>query len=480
MAMDNVAKGLEAAADQVEGIDTETRNRLEKSINRKFDLRILPLCTLMHLCSMIDRSNMGNANVLGMSEDVDLTGNRFNIALSVFFATYITFEIPANMALRRLGPKYWLPFLTIGFGIVTMCHAFVKDYNGLIACRVVLGAFEAGVLPGIVYTLSMVYRRHQLATRMGWLNGIVVLSGAFGGLLATGFSRIPQHGILHSWRWIFLLEGIITAIVGFAVFMLPNSLETASFLTDEEREYAISRLVEEAKALPNERLDKKAFMRALKHWPTQLSALALICSLCCQGSMQLFAPTILTNMGYTGQEAQLMSVPPYVYGAICLVIVGTLSDRLKNRGFFVVFFLAPCCLIGFTLNQFVSSVGVRYFGLFLTVSGGFTASPHMLTWAVDNSSGLSVKAIVAAYAVGVGGLGQFLSTWTYMKTEAPKFTTGHSINMTVSVLMIIFAGGHSLYAIRENRKRDQGKRDHRLVNEAAGLGHEHPNFRFTP
>ena len=67
-----------------------------------------------------------------------------------------------------------------------------------------------------------------------------------------------------------------------------------------------------------------------------------------------------------------------------------------------------------------------------------------------------------------------------MKTEAPKFTTGHSINMTVSVLMIIFAGGHSLYAIRENRKRDQGKRDHRLVNEAAGLGHEHPNFRFTP
>lgn len=108
-------------------------------------------------------------------------------------------------------------------------------------------------------------------------------------------------------------------------------------------------------------------------------------------------------MGYSGQQAQLMSVPPYVYGAIVLVVVGTLSDRLKNRGYFVVFFLAPCCLIGFTLNQFVSNVGVRYFGLFLTVSGGFTASPHMLTWAVDNSAGLSVKAIVAAYAVGVGG-----------------------------------------------------------------------------
>ena len=91
-----------------------------------------------------------------------------------------------------------------------------------------------------------------------------------------------------------------------------------------------------------------------------------------------------------------------MYGAICLIAIGTLSDRLKTRGFFVVFFLAPCFIIGFTLNQFVASVGVRYFGLFLTVSGGLTASPHMLTWAVDNSPELSVKAIVDTYVVGVG------------------------------------------------------------------------------
>jgi MFS family permease len=221
---------------------------------------------------------------------------------------------PANIALRRLGPKYWLPVLTLGFGIVTMCHAFVRSYNGLIVCRILLGMFEAGVLPGIIYTLSMVYRRHQLTTRMGWLNGIVVLSGAFGGLLATGFSRIPQHGMLKTWRWIFLLEGIVTALVGLAVFMLPNSLESAKFLTDEEREYAMSRLIEEAKALPGERLNKKTFIRAVRHWPTQLSALALICSLCCQGSMQLFAVSIFNCAPATCSRLTSAANYPYQHG----------------------------------------------------------------------------------------------------------------------------------------------------------------------
>jgi hypothetical protein len=89
----NVAKGLEAATEQVESYDEETRLRLSKAITRKFDLRIMPLCTMMQFCSIIDRSNMGNASVLGMNEDLQLTGYRLNISLSVFCATYIAFEM---------------------------------------------------------------------------------------------------------------------------------------------------------------------------------------------------------------------------------------------------------------------------------------------------------------------------------------------------------------------------------------------------
>lgn len=195
---------------------------------------------------------------------------------------------PANMIMKKIGPKAWLSFLTFGFGIVTMCQGFVHSFEGMVAVRIFLGLCEAGVLPGIMYTLASFYRRHELTTRMGYLSAVVSLSGAFGGLLATGFSRIPSFGILHTWRHVFFFEGLITAIIGLSVLFLPNSVATSSFLTEEERAYACTRLIDEAKALPDEKISKVTFKRAIFHAPTQAIALSLICSLCCMGSLHIF------------------------------------------------------------------------------------------------------------------------------------------------------------------------------------------------
>lgn len=98
-----------------------------------------------------------------------------------------------------------------------------------------------------------------------------------------------------------------------------------------------------------------------------------------------------------------MSVPPYVFGAIVCIAITTLSDSLRKRGLFLMVFLAPAIFVGFTLNQFVTNVAVCYFGIFLAVSGGFAASPLLLSWSVDNNSGPAVKAIASATVVGIGG-----------------------------------------------------------------------------
>jgi MFS family permease len=210
----------------------------------------------------------------------------------------LTVDRPANMICKKVGPRFWLVFLTTSFGLVTTCIAFITSFGGLIAVRVLLGACEAGILPGIMYTLSTFYRRHELATRMGYLSAVVSLSGAFGGLLATGFSRIPGIGMLHTWRYIYLFEGIITILVGASVLMLPNSPDTASFLTEEERGHSRNRLIGEAKALPYEKINKVTFRRAILHIPTQTVAIGLICSLCCMGSLAIFSvsPLHLWNL----------------------------------------------------------------------------------------------------------------------------------------------------------------------------------------
>lgn len=138
------SEGVDALRIETVSGQDEAQTLLENTIRHKFDRRVLPLGIVIYLLAQIDRSNMSNAVVLGMIKDTDLSGNRFNIALTLFFVTYILFEIPANLMCKRFGPRIWLSFITFGFGVTTMSLSFVKSYSGVVACRLVLGMFEAG------------------------------------------------------------------------------------------------------------------------------------------------------------------------------------------------------------------------------------------------------------------------------------------------------------------------------------------------
>lgn len=124
--------------------ESENQKKIEAVIRHKFDRRVLPAGIIIFLMGQIDRSNMSNAAVLGMEEDLGLVGSQFNEALSLFFVTYILFEIPANFLCKRMGPRIWLSFITFGFGVVTMGMAFITNRASLLACRLLLGLFEAG------------------------------------------------------------------------------------------------------------------------------------------------------------------------------------------------------------------------------------------------------------------------------------------------------------------------------------------------
>ena len=118
---------------------------LEARVRRKLDWRLMPILTLIYLFAFIDRSNAGNARVLGMGKDLELDGDRFNIGLSAFYVPYILLEVPANILCKKIGPKIWIPFLAFSFGIITMCMSTLRSYHGFIAARVCLGVVEAGM-----------------------------------------------------------------------------------------------------------------------------------------------------------------------------------------------------------------------------------------------------------------------------------------------------------------------------------------------
>lgn len=148
---------------------------LERKVLRKCDLHVVPILTALFLFAFLDRINIGNARILGLEEDLGMGGHQYNVALFVFFIPYILFEVPSNMLLKRIKPSVWLSGIMAGWGIVTVCQGVTGSFEGLVVCRVLIGALEAGFMPGILFF---------------WL-GLVI-----GGVLTVYRKCIPDQHVL--------------------------------------------------------------------------------------------------------------------------------------------------------------------------------------------------------------------------------------------------------------------------------------------
>lgn len=161
----------------------------DKHLVWKQDLRILPICCGIYLLCYLDRSNIGNAKVLNASTKNDLlyethmTAYQYTIALMVFLIAYGLFEVPSNYFLKRLSPSKWIAFLMFSWSVMTMGLGGVKNYGGVVALRFLLGVFEAGLFPGLVYYLSKCGFLNLKVSRVDKITkhfGIAPMSGAFG------------------------------------------------------------------------------------------------------------------------------------------------------------------------------------------------------------------------------------------------------------------------------------------------------------
>ncbi|KAH8588830.1 putative MFS transporter [Bisporella sp. PMI_857] len=445
------------------------RTVLTRKVLLKLDSRILPVLTLLFLCSFLDRTNVGNAKTYKLEADLKITDHQYDTGLAVYYAFYIASEIPSNLVLKKVSPKIWLPALTVAWGIVTMCLGFVRNYAGFMAVRAVLGLTEGGLLPGIVLYLSGMYTRPEMALRIGLFYTAASLSGAFGGLLARGLTTIGDVGAQKKWSWIFVIEGLITIVVGIiSYFLLPNTVATASFLKPREREFAVtrlnqdvpSRLAEDGSTTQQESFRWSEVRRGLFNISTWLSASAYFGILSGLYSFGLFLPTIIVELGYTANEAQLWSVIPYAVASVVTVFVAVLSDRLKLRGVIMLFTL-PVAIIGYAViaNISVHKPKVKYGMTFLMATGMYASVPPVLVWNSNNSAGHYKRATTTALQLMIANSGGFVATFIYPSREKPQFHRGHTVVLGLLVSAWFLVLGNVLYCAKVNRDKKNGKYD---------------------
>ncbi|KAJ3568230.1 hypothetical protein NPX13_g6493 [Xylaria arbuscula] len=228
---------MEGTAVSKKTSDTDSIDpNVERRLRWKIDLHVYPILYVVYALSFLDRINISNARIQGLTEDLELYGNRFNVALFVYFIPYILLEVPSNMIIKRVRPSWYLSGLMFCWGIVNMSMGFVKTYAQLVVLRFLLGALEAGVIPGIIYLTSMYYKRHDFQVRMSFFFSSVVVAGAVGGLLAYAIADLDGQHNIRAWRWIFIIEGAVTAFISLiAVFLIVDWPSQARFLSAEEK-----------------------------------------------------------------------------------------------------------------------------------------------------------------------------------------------------------------------------------------------------
>ncbi|CAL1714050.1 unnamed protein product [Somion occarium] len=457
----------------------------EKKLWRKIDMRLMPILTLMYLFSFLDRGNIGNAKLQGLTTQLNLTGNKYNIALTMYFVPYCLFECPANLVLKKFRPSRWLPGITITWGIIMTLMGLVKNYPQLVGTRVVLGVTEAGLFPGVVYYLTLWYPRHMLQFRVGIFYGGATVAGAFSGLLAFAISFMSGTDGMLGWSWIFIIEGIATVAVGIlAFFVLVDFPSTATFLTPEERAFVVWRKKYDNSSVgEEEHFAIRHVWQAFSDWQVWLHILIYMSIIGPLYGISLFLPSIINGFGFNTAISQLLTVPPYVFATIVLIVFAIWSDRIQKRSPFILAGLIMC-LIGFAINISEAPIGVKYFGTFFCVSGSYAAFPGIVAWLGNNLAGQYKRGVGMALHIGIGNFAGAIASNIYRTQDAPRYIIGHGVElMFVGIGFITLPLAVVIYT-RINAKRDAYEKEMEekgikyTTQELRKLGDRAPDFRY--
>ncbi|CDS10256.1 hypothetical protein LRAMOSA02932 [Lichtheimia ramosa] len=353
------------------------------------------------------------------------------------------------------------------------------NFSGLLAARFLLGCFEAGVAPAVPLLLSFWYQRNEMAGRISIFFGSSTLAGAFGGIFAWAIIG-HMDGVqgMASWRWLFLIEGLPTILLGILCLMfLPNYPDTANtkwWLTPEEKELAIRRV---PVASDDTTFSKKQFVAVFKDYQNAFYTLIYISVLVCISSYSTFLPTIIRDMGVSSLKAQLLTIPPYIVACCCLFAVAWYSDHIQQRGFpAALCFLVT--IIGYVFLLVGEHLALRYCGAIFVASGVYSAIPVVLSWNNNNNFGHTKRGVSLGLMNGVAQCFGILGSHIYRNEDAPFYRPGHAICLAFAIFAFVMIAVLRFLLKRENRRRDELQQDHATYD--VELYDRHPAFRYIP
>ncbi len=401
--------------------------------------RLIPFLFLLYVVAFLDRVNVGFA-ALQMKADLGLGDAVYGFGAGIFFLGYFVFEIPSNLILERVGPRFWIARIMITWGVISSAMMFVRGEAGFYALRFLLGVAEAGFFPGIVLYLTYWFPAAERARAVALFMTATAMSGVIGGPISGALLELDGFAGLGGWQWLFLLEGLPAIALGFIVLaVLPDGPEHARWLDPEERRWLVARLDEERARV--ERAHGKLALRGAlvdgRVWSLAVLYFALVLGIY---GVSLWLPQIVAGLAEMSDfEVGLVSAIPYVVASIGMVVVGTHSDLTGERRWHIA---APAFAgaLGFVASAVFAHPVLALAGLSLAALGIWSALGPFWTLPTAFLSGTAAAGGIALVN-SVGNLGGFAGPWALglLKESTGSFAPGLLVLALALVVVAVLA-----------------------------------------
>jgi len=456
--------------DDISHWSAEERARAEKKLVRKLDFRLMPMMILIFIMNYIDRTAVTAARLKGLERDLRLTDIQYQTVLAILYVSYCTLQVPSNMILNKVSrPSLYVGTCVVLWGLVSALTGVTHNFAGIAACRVFIGVPEAAFYPGAMYILSRWYTRKELAFRSALLYFGLLVSNAFGSLMAAGIlgEMEGKRGIA-AWRWLFYIEGAITIAIGFlSMYILPDYPHNTRWIRGTQRRLAQARLAEDAAEADEDGAGDSAFaglVMALKDPKVPIFAV-MTCSQLLGLSFVNFFPTLTATLGYSTTVSLLLAAPPWIFAAIVCLLNARHAD-ISGERFFHIAGWWWVVILAYIIALSTMQTAARYVSMFLMATGyaGFALT---LVW-VSNAIPRPPAKRAAAIGIvnGFGNIGNLIGSFAWRAQWSPRYHQSMIIGIAALTLSSSLAFVIRTLLIRENKKMDQ--RDLDALDESAG------------
>ncbi|KAJ3190675.1 hypothetical protein HK101_008466 [Irineochytrium annulatum] len=469
---------------------------LDSLIARYLQTRLMPFILFSTFILNMDRTNLSNALSDNLTGDLHITIDTVNNTISIYAVVFTIATFAGAIVAKAMGPHRWIPVLMFSWGLVTLGHAIISNAAGFWTVRVLIALTEGGVIPATLVYLGGFYTARELATRLSWFWGVQSLASAASGLMASGILTLKGVAGLTGWKWLFLIDGVITLVAAVLLYyILPASatstaggLRFRGWFSDVESRIAVTRVI---------RADPvKLYYDQNVEWADVVSCafdsrlwghlIITAVGLTPLTPLATYLPSIIASFGFNVYVSNALTAPGYILLFITMATMTANSDRTRDRSLHGIF-SASWLLIGFIVLRALPDNTSKYVLLVVIIltNAWPLTHPVNIAWMTENMAPLGKRTVATGAIIGAANIFQVWAAQIYRAADAPRFHTGNNVIIAFCAAAVLLWYGQRKYyqyinASRQ-RKWDAMTKEERATYEASttDLGNDRLDFRFT-